>query len=326
MGVVAVPDDRARRRSRRYIETQKVIPASVDIVDIAGLVKGASKRRRPGEQVPRATFARPTRSSWSCAASRNDDIIHVDGSVDPIRDIEVIELELILADLESLQSRLKKAKAMARGGKPDDVANLALMEKVLPLLEEGLPARRLELEGPDRARLRRMQLLSSKPVLYCCNVGEGDLPDGNAHVDKVRTRAAAEEFEVVVVCGKIEAELAELEGDEKREMLDLYGLAEPALNTLTRGCYQLLGLQSYFTAGEKEIRAWTIPIGATAPQAAGVIHSDFERGFIRANVYSLQDLETHKSEAAIKAAGKLRSEGKEYVVEDGDIVHFLFNV
>jgi len=324
VGVVAVPDARLQE-IQSFIRTQRVIPAAVDIVDIAGLVKGASKGEGLGNKFL-ANIRETEAVMMVVRCFEESDVIHVEGSVDPLRDIEVIQLELILADLESLEARHKKAKALARAGKPDDVATLALIEKLLPVLEDGRPARLADLDAAGRDRLRRLQMLSSKPVLYCCNVGEGDLPDGNAHVDAVRAHAAAEGSEVVVVCGKIEAELAELEGDEKREMLDLYGLEEPALNKLTKGCYELLGLQSYFTAGEKEIRAWTVRVGATAPQAAGVIHTDFERGFIRANVYTLDDLRTFKTEAAIKAAGKLRSEGKEYTVRDGDIVHFLFNV
>jgi GTP-binding protein YchF len=224
-----------------------------------------------------------------------------------------------------MEKRLKKAQGAAKTGSKEGKAELALVEKVLAHLQAGRPGRALALSDDEAREVRQMSLLTTKPVLYCCNVGEADLPAGNAWSDKVRARAGAERAGVVVMCGKIEAELAGCDEAEKRELLASYGLAEPGLNALARECYRLLGLQSYFTAGEKEIRAWTIRKGALAPEAAGVIHSDFEKGFIRAQVYSLADLEAHGSEAALKAAGKLRIEGKGYEVADGDVMHFLFN-
>ena len=325
VGVVAVPDPRLDEITK-FVPPQRVIPAAVDIVDIAGLVKGASKGEGLGNKFL-ANIRETDAVLMVVRCFEDPNVVHVDGSVDPKRDIEVIELELIYADLETMEKRLKRAQGLAKTGKAEAKAQLAFVERVHAALGDGRPARAVPIENEDQARLlEELQLLTSKPVLYCCNVGEEDLPDGNAWVDVVRERAARERAEVVVVCGKIEAELAGVEGDDKAELLELYGLDEPALNLLTRACYRLLGLQSYFTAGEKEVRAWTIRVGATAPEAAGVIHTDFERGFIRANVYTLEDLRALKSEAAIRAAGKLRSEGKEYVVEDGDIVHFLFNV
>ncbi len=325
VGVVAVPDPRLDE-IKSFVPPEKVIPASVDIVDIAGLVKGASRGEGLGNKFL-ANIRETDAIMMVVRCFADDNVVHVDGSLDPLRDIEVIELELIYADLEAAERRLKRTQGVAKSGKAEAKAELALVERLIVALSEGRPARTVKPASPDeQAALDRMQLLTTKPVLYCCNVGEEDLPEGNAWVDTVRAKAAPEEAEVVVVCGKIEEELAAVDGEDKAELLELYGLAEPALHKLVRGCYRLLGLQSYFTAGEKEVRAWTIRIGDTAPKAAAVIHTDFERGFIRANVYTLHDLRAHHSEAAIRAAGKLRSEGKEYVVQDGDIIHFLFNV
>ncbi|MEZ4359244.1 MAG: redox-regulated ATPase YchF [Kofleriaceae bacterium] len=324
VGVVPVPDERLAR-IQKHIKTQKEIPAIVEIVDIAGLVKGAAQGEGLGNKFL-ANIRETNAILMMVRCFEDGNVVHVSGSVDPMRDIDVIDLELALADVESLDKRLKKAQGAAKTGSKDGKAELALIEAVHAHLSEGKAARTLELSPEDRKLVAGFGLLTAKPVLYCCNVGESDLPQGNAYSDQVRARAAAEGAGVVILCGKIEAELAEVEGAEKLELLGSYGLTEPALATLARECYRLLGLQSYFTAGEKEVRAWTIRKGATAPEAAGVIHTDFEKGFIRAQVYSLADLEAHGSEAAIKSAGKLRVEGKEYVVADGDIMHFLFNV
>jgi GTP-binding protein YchF len=325
VGVVPVPDARLDEITT-YIPPQKVIPAAVDIVDIAGLVKGASKGEGLGNKFL-ANIRETDAILMMVRCFEDENVVHVDGSVDPIRDIEVIELELIFADLETVEKRVKRAQSAAKTGKSEAKAELAFVERIQAALEQGRAARTVEPTSEDEARwMRDMHLLTVKPVLYACNVAEDDLPDGNAYVDKVRERAASEKAEVVVVCAKIEEELIGLDGAEKAELLEAYGLTEPTLNVLIRACYRLLGLQSYFTAGEKEVRAWTIRVGDTAPKAAGVIHTDFERGFIRANVYTLADLREYKTEAAIKAAGKMRVEGKEYVVKDGDIMHFLFNV
>jgi ribosome-binding ATPase len=324
VGVVAVPDDRLRRIEAR-IPTQKVIPAIVEIVDIAGLVKGASQGEGLGNKF--LANIRETNAVIMMVRCFDDpNVIHVAGSVDPMRDIDVIELELALADVETAEKRVKKAAGAAKTGSKEGKAELALAEKVAAHLSSGKAARSLALSDAERAEVATFGLLTAKPVLYCCNVGEGDLPDGNAWSNLVKERAQREGAGVVILCGKVEAELSELAEADRGELLASYGLKEPALATLARECYRLLGLQSYFTAGEKEIRAWTIRRGALAPEAAGVIHTDFEKGFIRAQVYSLADLEKHGSEAAIKSAGKLRMEGKEYVVQDGDIMHFLFNV
>jgi ribosome-binding ATPase len=324
VGIVSVPDDRLRR-IENHIKTQKVIPAIVEIVDIAGLVAGASQGEGLGNKF--LANIRETNAVLMMVRCFDDpNVIHVAGSVEPMRDIEVIDLELALADLETAEKRLKKAQGAAKTGSKEGKAELALAERVHAHLQTGKAARTLALPDDERKQVATWGLLTTKPVLYCCNVGEADLPRGNAWSDAVRARAQDEGAGVVILCGKVEAELAELAPGDRAELLASYGLAEPALATLARECYRLLGLQSYFTAGEKEIRAWTIRKGALAPEAAGVIHTDFEKGFIRAQVYSVDDLAHHGSEAAIKAAGRLRIEGKDYVVQDGDIMHFLFNV
>jgi GTP-binding protein YchF len=325
VGVVPVPDGRLARIVAR-IPTQKVIPAVVEIVDIAGLVKGASQGEGLGNKFL-ANIRETSAILMMVRCFEDGNVIHVAGSVDPMRDIDVIDIELCLADVETAEKRLKKAQGAAKSGTKEGKAELGLAERVFAHLEAGKPARSLELPAEDKRNVATWGLLTTKPVLYCCNVGEGDLPDGNAWSDQVKARAAREGAGVVILCGKIEAELAEVtEPAEKAELLAAYGLKEPALASLARECYRLLGLQSYFTAGEKEVRAWTVRKGALAPEAAGVIHTDFEKGFIRAQVYSVADLEELGSEAAIKGAGRMRMEGKDYVVQDGDVMHFLFNV
>ena len=324
VGIVPVPDARLKR-IEKHIKTQKVIPAIVEIVDIAGLVKGASQGEGLGNKF--LANIRETNAILMMVRCFDDpNVIHVSGSVDPMRDIDIIELELVLADVDTADKRLKKAQSNAKSGAKEAKVELVLAEKVHAHLAAGKAARTLELSDDDKKQVATFGLMTAKPVLYCCNVGEGDLPNGNAWSDQVKARAQKEGAGVVVLCGKVEAELAELGDADRAELLASYGLKEPALASLARECYRLLGLQSYFTAGEKEIRAWTIRKGALAPEAAGVIHTDFEKGFIRAQVYSIDDLEQFGNEAAIKSAGKLRMEGKEYVVHDGDIMHFLFNV
>ncbi|MBC7977487.1 MAG: redox-regulated ATPase YchF [Myxococcales bacterium] len=324
IGIVPVPDERMKR-IEKHIKTQKVIPAIVEIVDIAGLVAGASQGEGLGNKF--LANIRETNAILMMVRCFDDpNVIHVSGTVDPMRDIDIIDLELALADLESVEKRLKKSQGAAKTGNKDGKLELALVEKLHAHLTSGKAARTLTLTEDEHKQVATFGLLTFKPVLYCCNVGETDLPNGNAWSDLVRTRAKAEGAGVVILCGKVESELAELSPDDRGELLASYGLSEPALATLARECYRLLGLQSYFTAGEKEVRAWTIRKGATAPEAAGVIHTDFEKGFIRAQVYALADLEQFHTEVGIKAAGKMRIEGKEYVVQDGDIMHFLFNV
>jgi len=324
VGIVPVPDERLRR-IEKHIKTQKVIPAVVEIVDIAGLVKGASQGEGLGNKFL-ANIRETSAVLMMVRCFEDPNVVHVAGSIDPMRDIEVIDLELVLADVETADKRVKKAQTSAKSGAKDAKVEVAFAERVLAHLNSGKPARTMPMTDDERKQVATFGLLTAKPVLYCCNVGESDLPGGNAWSDAVRERAQRENNGVVVLCGKVEAELAELPEADRGELLASYGLTEPALASLARECYRLLGLQSYFTAGEKEIRAWTIRKGALAPEAAGVIHSDFEKGFIRAQVYTLADLEHYGGEVAIKSAGKLRMEGKDYVVADGDIMHFLFNV
>jgi len=324
VGIVAVPDERLAR-IQKYVDTDVIVPTTVEIVDIAGLVKGASRGEGLGNKF--LGNIRETDAILHVVRCFEDEnIVHVDGNVNPIRDIEVIELELAFADMGSLEQRLKRASSAARTGAKEAKEELAFFQRLYDHIEAGNPARTFPFTDDERLLVRDLHLLTIKPVLYCCNVGEGDLPDGNDHSKAVEEYAAKTGAGAVIVSGAIEAELSALDEEERMELLSEYGLTEPTLNNLIRGAYKLLGLQSYFTAGVQQVRAWTIRVGDTAPQAAGVIHTDFEKGFIRANVYTLEDLETYKSEAAIRSAGKLRSEGKDYIVQDGDIIHFLFNV
>ena len=324
VGVVPVPDPRLARILAR-INSKKVLPATVELVDIAGLVRGASKGEGLGNQ-----FLGHIRTVDAVLevvrCFDDDDITHVEGSIDPIRDIETIETELQLADLESCEKRLSKFSKIAKGGDKEAKVHAAVAEKCVALLSEGKPVRSAEWTDEERASIKHAQLITSKPVLYVCNVDEAGLTEDNEMVDRVRAYAEAEGAGVVVISAAIEAEISELEPDEREEFLADLGQTEGGLAKLARATYALLGLRTYFTAGPKEIRAWTIQRGMTAPQAAGVIHTDFERGFIRAEAYSLPDLEAYGTEAKLKENGKLRVEGKSYVVEDGDILHFLFNV
>ena len=324
VGIVSVPDARLGRL-QAMIKTQKIIPAVVELVDIAGLVRGASKGEGLGNQF--LGHIRSVDAILQVVRCFDDpDITHVDGTVDPIRDIETIETELILADLDSVEKRIDKLKKQAKGGDKDASFHLDIAERLLPALNNGTPGRALPWTADELPGVKAAQLLSTKPVLYVCNVDEAGIGEGNPHVARVRAHAEKVGAGVVVISARIESEIAELDDTDKAAFLSDLGLAEPGLASLARETYRLLGLQTYFTAGEKEIRAWTIQKGWTAPQAAGVIHSDFERGFIRAEVYTLSDLETYKTEAGMKSAGKLRLEGKEYVVLDGDVMHFRFNV
>jgi hypothetical protein len=324
IGVVAVPDDRLTQINQ-HITTEKIIPAQVRIVDIAGIVRGASTGEGLGNKF--LSHIREVDAILHVVRCfTGGDIIHVEGSVDPIRDIDTIDTELALADLETVDSSLDKAERTARSGDKDAAARAEILRLCKTALEKGNPVRGLELDADQKKIARSLGLITAKKVLYIANVDESDVHGQGPLVAKVRERAKAEGGAVVPVCGKLESELAELDPADRKEMLQSMDLKEPALETLARQAYQLLGLHSYFTAGPKEIRAWTIPIGATAPQAAGVIHTDFERGFIRAEIYTLADLHQFKTEAAIKAAGKMRAEGKNYLMKDGDITHFLFNV
>ncbi|MBL8991179.1 MAG: redox-regulated ATPase YchF [Phycisphaerae bacterium] len=330
VGIVPIPDERLAAIAR-HITTQKIIPAALRLVDIAGIVRGASKGEGLGNKFLshiREVDAILHVVRCFTSAPGGEQITHVEGSVDPVRDIETIEIELILADLQTIEGALPKAERAAKSGEKETIARYAVLKKLAPVLAEGKPARGViaAITDPEEKKIvKSLGMLSSKPVLYVANVDETDVHGQGPHAARVRERARQEGMQVVPVCAKIEAELAGLSDDERREMLEAYGMREPALASLARAAYTLLGLQSYYTAGPKEVRAWTIPIGATAPQAAGVIHSDFERGFIRAEVYSVGDLEELKSEKAIRDAGRMRTEGKGYVMQDGDVCHFLFN-
>ena len=325
VGVVEVPDERLGRL-QAIIETKKVIPAVVEIVDIAGLVRGASKGEGLGNKFLgniRATDA----ILHVVRCFDNDDIEHVDGSVDPIRDIETIDTELLLADLESALKRRDRFQKASKSGDKVAKFHYDTAIKLVESLESGTPIRAGEWTDDEWASIKDAQLITSKKVLFLCNVDEEAAATGNAHSDKVTEYAATQNAGVVVLSGAIESEIAEMDDPDDRAMfLEEIGLTESGLDRVAREVYALLGYQTYFTAGEKEIRAWTVKEGATAPQAAGVIHTDFERGFIKAEVYKLPDLEELGSEAALKQHGKLRIEGKGYVVQDGDVMHFRFNV
>jgi len=323
VGIVPVADPRLDRIAE-IVRPERVVPTTMQFVDIAGLVAGASK----GEGLGNKFLANIRETDAIVQVVRcfeNDDVVHVAGRVDPLADIEVINTELALADLETVEKSLEKAARMAKTGDKKILARKALLERVRDHLDQGLPVRSLGLDEEEQAELRELHLLTIKKVLYIANVSEEGFEE-NPHLDAVRELAAAEGAEVVPVCAAIEMELASLEEEERAEFLQEMGLEEPGLNRVVRAGYRLLGLQTYFTAGVKEARAWTIPVGATAPQAAGVIHTDFERGFIRAEVIAYEDFIAHGGEQGAKEAGRLRLEGKEYVVQDGDVIHFRFNV
>jgi ribosome-binding ATPase len=323
VGVVAVPDPRLQRLAA-LAQSQKVVPTAIEFVDIAGLVAGASK----GEGLGNQFLAHIREVDAICNVVRcfeDDDVVHVAGKVDPARDIEVITTELILKDLETVEKRLERAQRSAKSGDKDLVRERDQVEALRDHLAEGEVARTFAGEL-DPTLARELSMLTAKPVLYAANVGEDELPDGNEHVEVVRELAAREGAEVVVVSAQVEAELAELGGEERTEYLESLGLERSGLERLIEHAYTLLGLLTYFTAGPKEARAWTVPSGSTAPRAAREIHTDFERGFIRAEVITFDDYDRLGSEAAAREAGKLRVEGKDYVVQDGDVIHFRFNV
>ena len=323
VGIVPVPDPRLKV-IEKYIPTEEIVPASVEIVDIAGLVRGASEGEGLGNKF--LANIREVHAILHVVRCFDDEnITHVEGSVDPVRDTEIIETELMLADLQTVEKRLDKARRAAKSQDKEELARVKVLEKVQAALAEGKTVRSVELDESEAGLIRDSHLLTGKPVLFIANVEEDDLEGNHPHVAALRELAASQKSEMVIVCGSIESELAQMEPEEQLEMLEGLGIEEPALNVLVRATYEILGLQAFFTAGEKEIRAWTIPVGATAPQAAGVIHTDFQKRFIRAEVYTVADLETYGDETGIKAAGKLRLEGKEYVVNDGDILHIRHN-
>ena len=319
LGVVNVPDPRLEKLET-LVKPERVLPATVEIVDIAGLVKGASKGEGLGNQFL-GNIRECNAIIHVLRCFENDNIVHVDGSVDPIRDKETIDIELQLKDLETVEKRLEKVTRAAKAGDKKAAKEMELLNRVKEALLTGVSARAVQVADDEK------ELFTTKPVLYVCNVDEKSAKNGNAYVDRVREAVKNEEAEIIVLAVATEADITELESYEERQMfLEDIGLDEPGASKLIRAAYHLLNLQTYFTAGVKEVRAWTIHKGDTAPQAAGVIHTDFEKGFIRAEVIAYDDFITYGSEAKVKEAGKMRVEGKEYIVKDGDIMHFRFNV
>lgn len=323
-GIVNVPDSRLQEITN-YIKPKKVIPAYLKLVDIAGIVKGASDGQGLGNKF--LSHIRQVDAILQVVRCfHDDDVIHVAGKVDPVSDVETIETELMIADLQTLENALPKAERSARTGDKEAKLRVAAIKRCQDHLNNDEPLRKLDIPEAEQSEIASYGLMTAKPILYIANVDEDDLHGEGELATSVREFAEKVGAQVVPVCAKLEAELAELDEPDRTEMLESVGLTEPALATVARKAYRTLGLQSYFTAGEKEVRAWTIPVGATAPQGAGVIHTDFERGFIRCEVYTLPDLVELKSEKEIRNAGKLRTEGKSYVMQDGDICNFLFNV
>jgi hypothetical protein len=325
IGVVNVPDKRIEKLEE-LVNPERVMPATVEIVDIAGLVKGASKGEGLGNQFL-ANIRETDAILHVIRCFDNDNIIHVDESVDPVRDKETIDIELQLKDLETVEKRLERVKRTAKTGNKDAQAELVVLLKVEETLLKGISVRALSFNEKEQEFVQSLQFITAKPVLYVCNVDEDSAVTGNAYVEKVREAVKDENAEVIVLAVGTEADITELDDYEERQMfLADIGLEEAGVARLVRSAYKLLNLQTYFTAGVKEVRAWTIPIGSTAPQAAGVIHTDFEKGFIRAETIAYADFVTFGSEAKVKEAGKMKVEGKEYIVKDGDVMHFRFNV
>jgi ribosome-binding ATPase len=324
VGLVPVPDERLDKLAS-LVKPKQTLPATIEFVDIAGLVKGASEGKGKGN-----AFLSHIREVdlivHVVRCFEDDDIIHVEGSVDPERDIHIIEDELILKDLESVEKRVDNLKKQSKGGDKKIAAQLTVVERLAEHLQEGNTARTFQVDADERSAFRDLFLLSDKPVLYACNVSESDIKSGNDYVETVKKVAARFNDEVVTFCAKIEAEIAELDEEEKEMFLEELGIEDAGLDRLIQAAYRKLGLITYFTAGPKEVRAWTIKEGTKAPQAAGVIHTDFERGFIRAETIAFKDYIGLGSEKAAKEAGKMRQEGKEYVVNDGDVMLFRFNV
>ena len=326
VGIVEVPDKRLAR-IQELIPAQKVVPTTFEFTDIAGIVKGASKGEGLGNK-----FLENIRQVNAIVhvvrAFDDDEIIHVNGKVDPLDDIATINTELVLADLEAVEKRYAKVARAAKGSDKTAKAEAAVLEKIKPVLEEGKAVRSIDFNEEEQAIVKGFFLLTSKPTLYVANIAEDDMadPENSPYYKQIKEFADSENSEVIALSANAEEEIAQLDDDEKADYLELAGVSEPGLDKLIRSAYHLLDLRTFFTAGEKETRAWTFKAGAKAPQAAGVIHSDFERGFIRAETFSFDDLDKYGSEKAVKEAGRLRSEGKEYVVQDGDIMEFLFNV
>jgi len=323
VGVVPVPDAREDALAE-IVQPERVLSATVDFMDIAGLVEGASK----GEGLGNKFLANIRETDAIVQVVRcfeNDDIVHVAGKVDPLSDIEIINMELIFADMDSVEKAIQKVQRIAKSGDKEATARMVILQKVLKELEEGKLVRLMGLSDDELKELRDLHLLTVKPMMYIANVNEDGF-ENNPLLDSVRTLADEQNAIVVAICASLEEEIAELDDEDKADFLEEMGQDEPGLNRVIRAGYEILGLQTYFTAGVKEVRAWTVKKGATAPQAAGVIHTDFEKGFIRAEVTAYQDFVDNKGDAGAKAAGKQRLEGKEYIVQDGDVMHFRFNV
>ncbi|HZC15702.1 MAG TPA: redox-regulated ATPase YchF [Caulobacteraceae bacterium] len=324
LGDVAVPEPRLDALAQ-IAASKEIIPARINFVDVAGLVRGASKGEGLGNQFL-ANIRDTDAVAFVARCFTDDDVSHVEGRIDPISDLDIIETELMLADLESLEKRVSSLEKRAKGGDKESATTLRLVRLAIAALEAGRPARTAAVPADDEKAWRMLQLLTSKPALYVANVDEGSAQIGNALSALVVERAAKDGAKAVIISAKIESEIALLDPGERAEFLETLGLTEPGLNRLIREAYALLGLQTYFTAGPKEARAWTIAVGSTAPQAAGVIHTDFEKGFIRAETIAFDDYVSLNGEAGARDAGKLRAEGKDYVVRDGDVMHFRFNV
>jgi len=322
-GIVPVPDPRQDALSA-IVKPVRIQPATIEFVDIAGLVAGASKGEGLGNQFL-ANIRETDAIAHVVRCFEDDNVIHVSNRINPVDDIEIINMELALADLDTVEKALKRVEKQAKGGDKESQALKAVMEKILPTLTEGLRVRTVSLTADELAALKPLCLITTKPVMYIANVSEDGF-ENNPHLDAVVKYAESENAIVVPICNKIEAEIAELDEADKAEFLETLGMEEPGLNRVIRAGYKLLGLQTYFTAGVKEVRAWTVKVGATGPQAAGVIHTDFEKGFIRAEVIAYEDFVKYNGEAGAKEAGKWRLEGKEYIVKDGDVMHFRFNV
>ena len=325
VGVITVPDERLDKLTE-FVKPKQTVPTTIEILDIAGLIKGASKGEGLGNQFL-ANIREVDAIVHVVRCFEDDNVVHVEGGINPVRDKEVIDTELILKDLETVEKRIDRLRKAAKTSKKEDIAALEHGEKIMAHMNEGNPARSLELEGDAADLLKDMMLLTAKPILYVCNVDEASVNTGNEHTTAFKEAVKNEPAEVIFISAAIEAEIANMETlEERQEYLEMMGLNEPGVNKLITASYSLLNLITYFTAGEKEVRAWTIRKGWKAPKAASVIHTDFEKGFIRAEVIKYNDFLKYKSEAAIKEVGKMGIEGKEYVVGDGDVMHFRFNV
>lgn len=325
VGIITVPDERLTKLNE-LVNPKSLVPTTIEIVDIAGLIKGASKGEGLGNQFL-ANIRETDAIVHVVRCFVDDNVVHVDGGVDPVRDKDIIDTELILKDLETVEKRVDRLRKQAKAGKKEDVKMVEIGEQILAHLNNGKPARSLELDDEGMALLKDMLLLTSKPILYVCNVDEASVNSGNDHTKRFKEAVKDEPAEVIFISAAIEAEIAQMETlEERKDYLEMMGLAEPGVNRLIRATYKLLDLITYFTVGEKEVRAWTIRRGWKAPKAASVIHTDFEKGFIRAEVIKYDDFVKYGSEAAIKEVGKMGVEGKEYVVQDGDCMHFRFNV